>query len=64
MSKRIGIICMITGIVLLLKPNFDFDQIMMTWNYMAVKYWPVLLIFVGFALQPRSKSRKRQRNKR
>lgn len=50
MRQRVGVILGITGIVLLLKPNFDPEQMVMQFNYLLSNYWPILLIFLGMAL--------------
>lgn len=67
MRKRIGIILAITGLVLLVKPNFDFDQIMLMVNYIIANYWPLGLIIVGVLLvipQAKPVKRTKQRNYR
>lgn len=50
MRQRVGVILGVTGIVLLLKPNFDPEQIVMQFNYLLSNYWPILLILLGMAL--------------
>lgn len=50
MRKRIGFILLCTGLVLLIKPNFDFEQIMMTFNYIVANYWPIGFIAIGMML--------------
>lgn len=64
MRKRIGCILLFTGIMLLVKPNFDMDQIMLAFNYFMANYWPVGLVVVGALLlwpQPKKNIRKRSR---
>lgn len=56
MRERAGLIIGITGVILLVKPNFDVEQIMMNLNYMIANYWPVGLILLGVLLiNPRKK---------
>lgn len=62
MQRRVGIIMTITGIILLLKPNFDIDQLMLSFNFLASKYWPIALVALGILLQTDSKP-KRTRNR-
>ncbi|MCI9292284.1 MAG: hypothetical protein HFF02_03150 [Erysipelotrichaceae bacterium] len=47
MRKRIGIVLIISGAILLIRPNFDFAQYMMALNYYAVHYWPAGFILIG-----------------
>lgn len=64
MRKRAGIILLCTGCVLIIKPNFNVDQIMMAFNYFVANYWPVAFIAVGAMLlwpQPKRKSNRRTR---
>ena len=44
MRERAGFIIGISGVVLLLKPNFDPDQMAMYFNYIVGNYWPAILI--------------------
>ena len=56
MRERAGFIIGISGVVLLLKPNFDPDQMAMYFNYLGGNYWPAILIIVGLLLvNPRKK---------
>lgn len=64
MRKRAGIILMATGLMLLIKPNFDFDQIMMAFNYVVANYWPIGFVLVGGLLvwpEPKRTSKKHKR---
>lgn len=64
MRKRVGLILLLTGLMLLIKPNFDFDQVMLALNYFVANYWPLGLIAVGALLlwpQPRKPVHKRSR---
>ncbi|MCI8272033.1 MAG: hypothetical protein HFG16_06965 [Erysipelotrichaceae bacterium] len=58
MRQRIGLILCVTGIILLLKPNFDFDQMMLTLNYLTAQYWPVCFVAAGVVLISPKKKRK------
>ncbi len=50
MRKHIGWVLIISGLILLWKPSFDFDTMMMTINYLTVHYWPIGFVFVGVLL--------------
>lgn len=64
MRKRIGIILCLTGIMLLVKPNFNLEQIMMQVNYIIANYWPLALVILGLLLVwPQSKSIKKTRRR-
>lgn len=58
MRQRAGAILCITGIILLVKPNFDFDQIILTMNYLCVQYWPIAFVVVGMLLLGPKKKRR------
>lgn len=58
MRQRAGMILCVTGIVLLVKPNFDFEQIIYQLNYVIVHYWPVFLVITGFMMMGKKQSRK------
>lgn len=56
MRERAGFIIGISGAVLLLKPNFNSDQMAMYFNYLVGNYWPAVLILIGLLLvNPRKK---------
>ena len=56
MRERAGFIIGISGVVLLIKPNFDLEQMAMNLNYIVANYWPVGLILLGlFLINPRKK---------
>lgn len=64
MRKRIGVILLCTGLLLLIKPNFDFDQVMMSFNYCVAHYWPLGFVCVGAMLlwpQPKKNNHRRTR---
>lgn len=64
MRKRVGIVLVLTGLVLLLKPNFDFDQLMMAFNYTMANYWPLGFVIIGgLLLWPESKRTIRKRSR-
>ena len=50
MRRRIGIILISTGFILLLKPNFDLEQIVYTLSFAFIQYWPAILVIFGFYL--------------
>lgn len=59
MRERVGFIIIVTGFILLVKPNFDFEQIMMSMNFIIANYWPAGLIILGLLLiSPPKKKRK------
>ncbi|MEG0710307.1 MAG: hypothetical protein RR481_08730 [Longicatena sp.] len=59
--ERAGLIIVITGIVLLVKPNFDVEQMIMSLNYIIANYWPIALVFIGVVLINPKKRRPRSR---
>lgn len=62
MRQRIGAILFVTGVVLLIKPNFDLDQIMLSMNYLIVQYWPIGFVIAGMLMiGPRKKRRSHSR---
>ncbi|MEF9967417.1 MAG: hypothetical protein RSC10_07380 [Longicatena sp.] len=61
MRERAGLIIVITGIVLLVKPNFDVEQMIMSLNYIIANYWPIALVFIGVVLINPKKRRPRSR---
>lgn len=63
MRERIGVIIGIAGIILLIKPDLDYHQILLDLNDEVIRYWPVGLIFIGmFLINPRRrKTRSRNR---
>lgn len=64
MRKRIGLVLIISGAILLIRPNFDFAQCMMALNYYAVHYWPVGFILMGALLiWPQKQVHHRKRKK-
>lgn len=59
MKERAGVIIMVTGLILLIKPNFNLEQMMMSLNYIVANYWPVGLILLGVILiNPRKRKRR------
>lgn len=62
MRKRAGIILIVSGLILIIRPSFDFEMVMLGLNYIAVHYWPFGFIFIGMLLLwPDKKSTKRKR---
>lgn len=56
MRERAGVIIVITGIILFMKPNIDSTQWVLYFNYIATNYWPVGLILLGiFLMNPKKK---------
>lgn len=56
MRERAGLILGVTGVILLVKPNFDLEQMLMNVNYWIANYWPIGLILLGvFLMNPRKK---------
>lgn len=58
MRQRIGFILCMSGVVLLLEPNFDLEQMIYALNYGMSQYWPTLLIFVGFMMMKKKQTRR------
>ena len=61
MRERAGLIITITGLILLIKPNFDFEQMVMSFNYIVANYWPAGLILLGLLLINPKKKKTRTR---
>ena len=51
------------GVVLLLKPNFDPDQMAMYFNYLVGNYWPAILIIIGLLLVNPNKKKTRGKSR-
>lgn len=63
MKRRVGIILCISGIVLLIKPNFDLEQLSYLLNYCLVSYWPLLLVFLGISMLQKKPNKKTNKHK-
>lgn len=59
MRERAGLIIMISGLILLIKPNFDVEQMVMSLNYIVANYWPAGLILLGLLLINPTKKKRR-----
>lgn len=47
MRKRTGWILIVSGVVLLLKPSFDMDMMLLGLHDLIVNYWPAGFVFLG-----------------
>ena len=63
MRERAGFSIGISGVVLLLKPNFDPDQMAMYFNYLVGNYWPAILIIIGLLLVNPKKKKTRGKSR-
>ena len=63
MRERAGFIIGISGVVLLLKPNFDPDHMAMYFNYLVGNYWPAILIIIGLLLVNPKKKKTRGKSR-
>ena len=61
MRERAGLIIVVTGFILLVKPNFDIEQMVMSLNYIVANYWPIGLIAIGLLLITPSKKKRKAR---
>lgn len=62
MRQRVGAILFIVGVILLLKPNFNFDQMILSMNYYITQYWPAFFVIIGmFMINPKKKRRSHPR---
>lgn len=62
MRRHVGVILVVSGLILLIKPSFDFDTMMMGINYLVVHYWPAGFIFVGaLLLWPQKRTNRKRR---
>lgn len=50
MRKRVGIILIVCGVILIIKPGFDLEAVILGLNDLAVHYWPIGFIFIGTLL--------------
>lgn len=50
MRKRVGLFLILIGILFLVKPSFDFETIMLSFNYILAHDWPIVFIAVGLLL--------------
>ena len=64
MRKHVGIVLIISGLILLIRPSFDFDTIIMGINYLIVHDWPLGFVVVGTMLlwPQKHTGRKRKRS--
>ena len=63
MRERIGIILGISGILLLIEPSINQQQLYGYLSYIAEDYWPVGLILAGMILINPGKRKTRSRNR-
>lgn len=61
--ERAGLIIAITGIILLIKPNLDMEQMIMSVNYMIANFWPIGLVFLGVIIINPKKKKRRSKNR-
>ncbi len=60
MRKRIGYICVISGVILLINPKMDIELIKTYIINNIHSLWPILLVLIGISLQSKApKSRKK-----
>ncbi len=63
MRKRVGIILIMSGFILIIKPSLDMEAVMLGLNDLAVHYWPIGFIFIGTLLlwpQKRSQTKRKR----
>ena len=62
MKKRIGTVMCLSGILLLIQPDFKSDEVMMMLNYILVHYWPIGLIVAGAFMMNQKQKPRRNKN--
>lgn len=62
MKQRVGIIFILTGMILLLKPGFEVNQILALMNESLSQYWPVLLVLAGIQLLNKKQNKHKKKS--
>lgn len=62
MKQRVGIIFILTGMILLLKPSFEVNQILALMNESLSQYWPVLLVLAGIQLLNKKQNKHKKKS--
>ena len=62
MKKRLGFIFCISGIILLIQPSLNVDEIVNLLNYLLVHYWPIALVIVGANMMNHKNKERRNKN--
>ena len=50
MKQRLGIILILTGMILLINPEFEFNILIIYMKEFMIRYWPICLVVLGIAL--------------
>ncbi|MEG0265876.1 MAG: hypothetical protein RSC93_11595 [Erysipelotrichaceae bacterium] len=58
MRRTLGIAISVVGILLLIKPDYNFKELISEGTSFLNQYWPILLILIGLYVQPKSKTRR------
>ncbi len=60
MRKRIGLVLCISGILLLIQPDIQEEQLILVLNYVLVHYWPLGLIMLGINMMSKKQKPRRK----
>lgn len=60
MKKRLGFIFCASGMMLMMQPEMDVEEISMFVNYVLVHYWPLALIVVGLSMMNKKQKPRRK----
>lgn len=62
MRKRVGLILCISGILLLMNPSLEMDDLIAMFNFVLVHYWPTGLVMIGLSLLNHKSKPRRNKN--
>ena len=62
MKKRLGFIFCMSGILLLIQPSLNVDEIINLLNYLLAHYWPIGLVIVGANMMNQKNKPRRNKN--
>ena len=62
MKKRLGFIFCMSGILLLIQPSLNLDEIINLFNYLLAHYWPIALVIVGANMMNQKNKPRRNKN--
>lgn len=60
MKRRIGFLLLLSGIILMIRPDVDGEQMLLLVNYVLVHYWPLGLIMVGMSMMNKKQKQRRK----
>lgn len=60
MKRRIGFLLLLSGIILMIRPDMNVEQVSLFMNYVVVHYWPLALIMVGMSMMNKKQKQRRK----